>query len=153
MWPILLATLNFRTGLTATAVTSSCSFNTNTGTLTGTAAITNGRVTVGGVPTTPLAASPFPNMALNLPGIATVIMNRQTRAGDGTLTVNAIYVSWLGSTQTLAIGTSVCNAANLVPVPALAREVTGDHPRRPGCAASARRRGLPHEPPPEVGER
>jgi hypothetical protein len=115
----LSATLNFRTGLTATAVTSSCSFNTNTGALTGTTAITDGRVTVAGVPTTPLAINPFPNTSLTLPGIATVIMNRQTRAGDGTLTVNAIYVSWLGSTQTLAIGTSVCNAANLVPVPLL----------------------------------
>jgi hypothetical protein len=113
------ATLNFRTGLTATAVTSSCSFNTNTGALTGTAALTDGRVTVAGVPTTPLTASPFLNTVLTLPGIATVIMNRQTRAGDGTLTVNAIYVSWLGSTQTLAIGTSVCNAANLVPLPLL----------------------------------
>jgi hypothetical protein len=66
-----------------------------------------------------LAAGPFPNTTLTLPGIATVIMNRQTRAVDGTLTVNAIYVSWLGSTQTLAIGTSVSNAANLVPAPIL----------------------------------
>jgi hypothetical protein len=121
----LSATLNFRTGLTATAVTSSCSFNTNTGALTGTAAITNGRVTVGGVPTTPLAADPFPNTVLTLPGIGTVTMNRQTRAGDGTLTVNAIYVSWLGSTQTLALGTSVCNAANLVPVPILPGKALG----------------------------
>jgi hypothetical protein len=54
-----------------------------------------------------------------MPGIATVILNRQTRAGDGTLTVTAIYVSLLTSTQTLSIGTSLCNAANLVPVPIL----------------------------------
>jgi hypothetical protein len=54
-----------------------------------------------------------------MPGIATVILNRQTQAGDGTLTVTAIYVSLLGSTQTLSIGTSLCNAANLVPVPIL----------------------------------
>ena len=115
----LLATLNFRTGLTATAATSSCRFNTNTGAVTGTTTITDGRVTVAGVPTTPLAINPFPNTTLNLPGIATVTMNRQTQAGDGTLTVTAIYVSWVGSTQTLALGTSVCNAANLVPVPIL----------------------------------
>ena len=113
------AILNFRTGLTARAATSSCRFNTNTGAVTGTAAIPNGRVTVAGVPTTPLAASPFPNATLVLPGIATIIMNRQTQAGDGTLTMTAIYVSWLGSTQTLAVGTSVCSAANLVPVPIL----------------------------------
>jgi hypothetical protein len=115
----LLATLNFRVGLIATAATSSCSFNTNTGALTGTAAITNGRVTVGGVPTSALAANPFPNTTITLPGIATVILNRQTQAGDGTLTVTAIYVSLLTSTQTLSIGTSLCNAANLVPVPIL----------------------------------
>jgi hypothetical protein len=75
------AILNFRTGLTATAVTSSCRFNTNTGAVTGTAAITDGRVRVAGVPTTPLAVNPFPNTTLTLPGIATVILNRQTRAG------------------------------------------------------------------------
>jgi hypothetical protein len=105
----LLAILNFRVGLTATTATSSCSFNTNTGALTGTAAITNGRVTVGGVPTSALAANPFPNTTITMPGIATVILNRQTRAGDGTA----------ASTQTLSIGTSLCNAANLVPVPIL----------------------------------
>jgi hypothetical protein len=121
----LSATLNFRTGLTATAVTSSCSFNTNTGVVTGIAAIANGRVRVAGVPTTPLAANPFPNTTLTLPGIATVILNRQTRAGDGTLTVTAIYVSLLSSTQTLAVGTSVCNAANLVPVPILPGKALG----------------------------
>ncbi len=119
------AILNFRTGLTATAATSSCSFNTNTGAVTGTTVITNGRITVNGVPTTPLAVNPFPNRTLVLPGIATVILNRQTQAGDGTLTVTAIYVTLMGSNQTLAIGTSVCNAANLVPVPILAGKTLG----------------------------
>ena len=115
----LSAILNFRVGLIATAATSSCSFNTNTGVVRGTTTITNGRVTVGGVPTSVLAANPFPNTTITMPGIATVILNRQTQAGDGTLTVTAIYVSLLGSTQTLSIGTSLCNAANLVPVPIL----------------------------------
>jgi hypothetical protein len=113
------ATLTGRVGLTATAVTSSCSFNTNTGAVTGTATINNGRVTVAGVPTTTLAANPAPNTTITVPGVATVILNRQTTAGDGTLTVTAIYVSLLRSTQTLTIGTSVCNAANLAPVPIL----------------------------------
>jgi hypothetical protein len=94
----LSATLNFREGLVATAATSSCSFNTNTGAVTGTTAITNGRVTVGGTPTSVLAANPFPNTTITIPGIATVILNRQTRDGDGTLTVTAIYVSLLRST-------------------------------------------------------
>jgi hypothetical protein len=91
----------------------------HTGVVSGTTAITNGRVTVGGTPTSVLAANPFPNTTITMPGIATVILNRQTQAGDGTLTVTAIYVSLLGSTQTLSIGTSLCNAANLVPVPIL----------------------------------
>jgi hypothetical protein len=106
-------------GLRATAVTSSCSFNTNTGAVTGTATINNGRVTVAGVPTATLAANPAPNTTITVPGVATVILNRQTSAGDGTLTVTAIYVSLLRSTQTLAIATSVCNPANLAPVPNL----------------------------------
>ena len=67
----------------------------------------------------PWRSSPFPNRTLTLPGIATVTLNRQTHAGEGMLTVAAIYVTRVGSTQTLAIGTSVCNAADLVPVPIL----------------------------------
>ena len=62
------ATLTGRAGLTATAVTSSCSFNTNTGAVTGTATITNGRVTIAGVPTTTLAANPAPNTTITVPG-------------------------------------------------------------------------------------
>lgn len=31
--------------------------------------------------------------------------------------MTAIYISLLGSTQTLSLGTSVCHAANLAPVP------------------------------------
>jgi hypothetical protein len=113
------ATLTGGVGLTATTVTSSCTFNTNTGAVTGTATINNGRVTVGGVTTAILPANPNPNRTITVPGVATIILNRQTTAGDGTLTVTAIYVSLLQSTQTLTIGTSVCNAANLAPVPIL----------------------------------
>jgi hypothetical protein len=105
--------------LTASSVTSSCTFHTNTGTVTGTAGITNGQVTRRGRPTTTLAANPAPNTTVNIAGLATITLNKQTTAGDGTLTVTAIYVSILGSTQTLSIATSVCNAANLAPVPIL----------------------------------
>jgi hypothetical protein len=105
--------------LAADSVTSSCSFNTNTGAVTGTAGITNGSITRTGGGTTTLAANPAPNTTVNVPGIATITLNRQTKAGDGTLTVTAIYVSLLGGTQTLSIARSVCNAANLAPVPIL----------------------------------
>jgi hypothetical protein len=49
--------------------------------------------------------------------VATLILNKQTKAANGTLTVTAIDLRLLGSTQTLSIGASVCNAANLAPVP------------------------------------
>jgi hypothetical protein len=103
----------------ATAVTSSCSFDTNTGTVTGTSGITNGRVALVGLPNIALAANAAPNTTVSVPGIATITLNRQTTAPDGTLTVDAIYVDLLGDTQTITIGTSTCNAASLAPVPVL----------------------------------
>jgi hypothetical protein len=106
-------------GLTADAVTSSCTFNANTATVTGTSGITNGAVNGGGLLSIALAANPAPNTTISVPGIATLTLNRQTVAGDGTLTVDAIYVSLLGSTQTLTVGTSVCNTATLAGAPAL----------------------------------
>jgi len=104
--------------LRATSVTSSCRFNTNTGAVTGSAHISNGRVTRPGGTTT-LASNPAPNTVVGIPGIATITLNRRTTAGDGTLTVQAIHVAVLGSAQTLDIGVSVCNAASLAPVPIL----------------------------------
>ncbi len=103
--------------LTADSVTSSCIFNTDTGKVTGTATINNGKVT-GLLPIT-LASNPPPNTHVTVPGIATITLNRQFTALDGTLTVQAIHVALLGSAQTLSIGVSVCNAANLAPVPIL----------------------------------
>ncbi|MGH3407306.1 MAG: choice-of-anchor P family protein [Streptosporangiaceae bacterium] len=105
--------------LTASSVTSSCSFNTNTGLVTGTAGITNGQVTRPGSPTTTLTSNPSPNTKITLAGLAAITLNRQAKASDGTLTVTAIFVSLLGSTQRLSLGVSVCNAANLAPVPIL----------------------------------
>ena len=107
----LLATLS------ATSVQSACTFDTNTGTVSGTTTIADGEVSVTGLPAIVLDFNPPPNSAVSVPGIATITLNRQTVAADGTLTVTAISVSLLGTTQTLSIGTSVCNAANLAPVP------------------------------------
>lgn len=112
------ALLNAIAALRATSVHSSCRFNTNTGAVTGSAFISEGRVTRPGGTTT-LASNPAPNTVVGIPGIATITLNRHTTAGDGTLTVQAIHVSLLGSTQVLDIGVSVCNAANLAPVPIL----------------------------------
>jgi hypothetical protein len=113
------ATLSALATLRADAVTSSCRFDPNTGTVSGTSGITNGRVTITGLPTITLAAAAPPNTTVSVPGIATITLNRQTTATDGTLTVDAIYVSLLGSRQTLTIATSVCNKASLAPVPIL----------------------------------
>ena len=104
--------------LTADLVTSSCTFNTTDGTVSGTASITNGAVG-GRLLAISLAANPAKNTTVTVPGIATLTLNRQTTATDGTLTVDAIYVSLLNSTQTLSIGTSVCNTATLAGAPAL----------------------------------
>ena len=113
------ATLTARTGLTATAVTSSCTFDTNTGDVTGTSSIADGHVNLAGIPLLALAANAAPNTTVNVPGVATITLNRQVTAADGTLTVDAIYVNLLNGTQTLTIGTSTCNAASVAPVPVL----------------------------------
>ncbi len=104
--------------LTATTVSSSCSFDTNTGTVSGTASLTGAQVATPLGPI-PLAANPAPNTAVSVPGIASITLNKQTTAADGTLTVDGIDVSLIGSTQTIDLGVSVCNAADLSPVPIL----------------------------------
>jgi hypothetical protein len=113
------ATLGALAALTATSITSSCAFNTNTGAATGTSGINNGSVTVGGLPAQGLPANPAPNTVIGIPGIATITLNEQTTATDGTLTVTAIDISLAGGAQTLTLGVSVCNAADLAPVPVL----------------------------------
>jgi hypothetical protein len=113
------ATLATGTGLTADAVSSSCTFDPNSGTVTGTSGITNGAVSLVGLPAITLDANAAPNTTVNVPGVATITLNRQTTAADGTLTVDAIYVNLLNGTQTLTIGTSTCNAARVAPVPVL----------------------------------
>jgi hypothetical protein len=103
--------------LAATTVSSSCTFNTTTGAVSGTATLADGTVTVAKLPVIHLVAHPARNTTVSVPGIATITLNKHSTATDGTLTVTAIYVSLLGSTQTLSLGVSVCNAADLTPVP------------------------------------
>ena len=110
-------------GLTADAVTSTCSFDPNSGNVTGSASITNGAVNGGGLAAITLAANPAANTTVSVGTVATITLNRQNTAADGTLTVDAIYISLLNllgqPTQTLTIGTSVCNKASLAGAPAL----------------------------------
>jgi hypothetical protein len=104
------------TVLSATAVSSSCTFDTTSGTVSGTASIA-GLSLAGGV------ATDYSNLtapvSLSVPLVANITLDHQTTAADGTLTVDAIYVSLIGSTQTLSIGTSVCNTATVAGAPAL----------------------------------
>jgi hypothetical protein len=107
------------TTLTAVAAYSSCRFNTRTGTVSGYTKITYGVVRKFGFPSIPLPWYPRPNRTVSVPGIATITLNKQYTAPDGTLTVTAIYVKWLHHKQTLRVATSVCNRAKLAPVPIL----------------------------------
>jgi hypothetical protein len=113
------ATLTALVTLSATTIGSSCTFNTNSDAVSGTTTIAGGEITLP-LTTITLAASPAPNTVVaGLAGIATVTLNAQTTAVDGTLTVTAVQISLIGSTQTLSLGVSVCNDANLAPVPIL----------------------------------
>jgi hypothetical protein len=113
------ARLGRSTLLSAQAAYSSCKFHTRTGYVSGYTKISYGAVRKFGFPTIPLPWHPAPNTKISVPGIATITLNRQTTAPDGTLTVTAIYVKWKHHKQTLTIATSVCNRAKLAPVPIL----------------------------------
>jgi hypothetical protein len=104
--------------LTSDDVASSCSFDTNTDTVSGATTITNGSIDLTPLDTIALTSNPAPNTTVaGLGSLATIVLNQQTTAGDGTLTVNALAITIAG--QTLTVGTSVCNDASLAPVPAL----------------------------------
>ncbi len=124
----LLTNVVGNTTLTASAVSSSCTVNPNTGAVTGTSSITNGAVNLPLLPPITLAAAAAPNTTVSVPGVATITLNRQTTAPDGTLTVDAIYVALLGGRlgQNITIASSTCGAAVLaVPMVAPAVAVGG----------------------------
>jgi hypothetical protein len=113
------AKLTRLTRLYAKAAYSSCKFHTRSGYVSGYAKITYGAVFKPGFPPIPLPWYPAPNTTVSVPGVATITLNRQYTAPDGTLTVTAIYVKWRHRKQTLSVATSVCNRAKLAPVPIL----------------------------------
>ena len=94
-----------------TVVSSSCAYDPSTNTVTGDASIVGG-LALAGLIATPLPTSPAPNTTVSVPGIATITLNKQVSSG-GSLEVDALSVALLGGTQTITIGTSVCNAADL----------------------------------------
>lgn len=115
-----IATLTARTTLTAGSVSSSCGFDTNTDMVSGSTMITGGLVDLPKT-TIALAAVPAPNTVVpGLTGRGTVTLNAQSTSADGQLIVIAIQISLTGKDpQTLSLGVSTCNAADLEPVPLL----------------------------------
>ncbi len=118
----LSVTLSPLATLAATAVSSKCSYDSTTMTLTGSSSIAGGTITVAGLPTIQLATSPAKNTQIKVKApitgatIASVVLNRQTTNPDGSLTVDAIFVTLLNG-QTIAVASSTCQAAVLaIPV-------------------------------------
>jgi hypothetical protein len=114
------ATLTARTALTASSVSSSCGFDANTDIVNGSTTITDGLVDLPKAAIA-IAPNPAPNTVLpGLNGIGTVTLNAQSTSAGGQLIVTAVQISLTGkSTQTLSLGVSTCNAADLEPVPIL----------------------------------
>ena len=112
-------TISSLANLNASGVASSCTFDSNTGEVSGMTVIASGQITLP-LSTITLASSPAANTVVSgLGGLAVVTLNAQSLATDGTLTVTAIQISVPSTGQTLSLGVSVCNAADLSPVPAL----------------------------------
>lgn len=110
-------TLSPTTNLTALVVSSRCTHDPVTGGVNGSTTIINGVINPGfGGPIT-LASNPAPNTVVTVvdPAVASVVINRQTTAPDGTLTVDAIFITLLNS-QTITIASSSCTPTG-VPIP------------------------------------
>jgi hypothetical protein len=106
--------------LSATSVSSQCTFDPTSGTVSGTSTILGLALGSGAAQDyTNLTTAQNLTLTNGLTTVANITLNRQTTAADGTLTVDAVYVSLVGSTQTLTLGTSVCNQASLAGAPAL----------------------------------
>ncbi len=118
------ATLTALATLTAGSVSSSCGFDTNTDSVSGSTVIIGGQIELPKIAVA-LAANPAPNTVVSgLGSVGSVTLNVQSTASDGRLTVTAVQISLTGSTQTLSLGVSTCNTANLEPVPILPGKTT-----------------------------
>jgi len=115
-------TLSGLVSLIATAVSSECSYDAATQNLSGSSSLAGAAIDLGLgdlVPDIALAVNPAPNTAISVPGVATIVLNRQVINPDGSLTVDAIFIDLLSGTQTVTIATSSCQPAVLV-IPAIA---------------------------------
>ena len=105
--------------LHAAAVSSSCSFNRKTSAVTGSSAVTGGRLTRPGGKPMVLPPSAAPNTRIVVPGVATIILNRQYTGPRGTLTAEALWIRMRHGHhhQKLVLATSVCVRADLAATP------------------------------------
>lgn len=118
--------LNALASLTASAVSSECSYDGVSGALTGSASLADAQVEILSdlpIPLPPIVidldVTPAPNTGVSVPGIATITLNRQVTNPDGSLTVDAIFIDLLSGTQTITIATSSCQPEVLV-IPVIA---------------------------------
>ncbi|MGI8808838.1 MAG: choice-of-anchor P family protein [Acidimicrobiales bacterium] len=91
--------------LRADVITAECTARSD-GTTTGRATLANARITdaVGVVTLLDLPVNPAPNTALGVPGVADLVLNRQSTAGAGEISVTALELTLLGG---LTAGTQV----------------------------------------------
>ena len=107
----LAVTLSDVAALGASVVKSQCTSAGPKGSTTivdGAIVLAGTGLPLGGVPLAILATSPAPNtVVLGIPGVASIILNRQTAGPGGSLTVDAIYIKLLNA-QEVRISTSRC---------------------------------------------
>ncbi|MFF2957198.1 choice-of-anchor P family protein [Kitasatospora sp. NPDC057965] len=94
-----------------TGVNSTCTA-TPTG-ATGSGLIAGGTVRVPLLPAITLQAGAAPNTQVNVPGVATIVLNEQTTDANGVLTVNAVRIALLPilNGANLTIGHAECGGA------------------------------------------
>lgn len=107
-----LATVN------ADAIFAECSATTTT--RTGKATVVNARINLLGLALPiSLNVSGAPNQGLSVPGIASVLLNEQVNNPDGSLTVNALHITLLGTTGNalaeVIIGSATCGPNAVTP--------------------------------------
>jgi hypothetical protein len=114
---VILSGLN---ALSANAVTATCTFNPSNDTVSGTTSIVSGVVAILGSDIN-ILPNPGPNtVLLNVPGIATITLNRQVTHSDGSLTVDGIVIHLLGKTQDVVVSSATCQKATVVGTPIMA---------------------------------
>jgi len=105
-------TLPLGVSVALTGVNSTCNAPATPGVATGSGVIASGAVDLPILPDVNLAANAAPNTAVNIPGVASIVLNEQSTDSDGVLTVNAVHITLLGGTAgDIIIGHAECGGA------------------------------------------